>query len=464
MSRWGAATTEVRVGEEEMFCQDVFTSGGRFTLLVLGSFCLFQVAAAGNQVETQKQEEREDSVSRSEELTAEREARAAVVEPYKIGKLAKVFYTLESKGSDQFLSFQVNHLRLGLGKNSQNSGLAPVAILEWPRIENTPLTFTVGGSYSFRGYQLYAARFGVFNKTAPYDFMGAGFLGAPFDSDQRSQEPLERFIYADLGYRVAPQEEFFGIGPDSNLDDRKTYHYETGTVSLVTGYQPFRWFALEGRAGYLPTHIGQGETDLLPEQGNGSVGTTLAGLDHQPEFRYLDTAAYFGWEYDPNLPSAKLGVRWARFDDIGGSHYQFNRFSFDARGFLPLGSRQRKIAVRLYTHRDYADEGCDVPFYLMKTLGGNVTLRGFTDFRFRDKNLLYLSTEYRWEPTAVIDLALFYDTGKVFPDRSGFNFEHMRHSFGFGIRAKNFRRVVFRFDVGRSDEGTYVHFAFGPSF
>ena len=197
-----------------MFFQGIFTCLGWLKLLFLCSFCLSHLAIAGHQVETQEQEENEAFVSRSEELVTQREARAAVVEPYKIGRLAKVFYTLESKGSDQFLSFQVNHLRLGLGKNSQTSGLAPVVIFEWPRLGNTPLTFNVGGSYSFRGYQLYAARFGVFNKTAPYDFMGAGFLGAPFDSDQRSQEPLERFIYADLGYRVAPQEEFFGLGPD----------------------------------------------------------------------------------------------------------------------------------------------------------------------------------------------------------------------------------------------------------
>ena len=115
-----------------------------------------------------------------------------------------------------------------------------------------------------------------------------------------------------------------------------------------------------------------------------------------------------------------------RFDDTNGERFSFNRVSFDARGFLPLGSRQRTIAARLYATSDYADSGAQVPFYLMETLGGHDTLRGFRDFRFRDTNVLYLSSEYRWEAAAGIDLAVFYDAGKVFSDRSDFGFDDLR--------------------------------------
>ena len=105
-----------------------------------------------------------------------------------------------------------------------------------------------------------------------------------------------------------------------------------------------------------------------------------------------------------------------------------------------------------------------MPFYLMRTLGGHDTLRGFRDFRFRDTNLLYLSAEYRWEAAAGIELAIFYDTGKVFPDSSDFNLDDLNESYGFGIRGKGMRRVVFRLDVGHSTEGTFVYIAFGPAF
>ena len=122
------------------------------------------------------------------------------------------------------------------------------------------------------------------------------------------------------------------------------------------------------------------------------------------------------WAGDPNVPALELGVEGSRHDDREGGRYSFNRLSVDARGFIPLGSRQRTFAARVFASRDYADAGAQVPFYLMDTLGGQNTLRGFRNFRFRDENVLYLSGEYRWEATAGFDLAVFYDTGKVFAD------------------------------------------------
>ena len=101
---------------------------------------------------------------------------------------------------------------------------------------------------------------------------------------------------------------------------------------------------------------------------------------------------------------------------------------------------------------------------MMKTLGGHETLRGFRDFRFRDTNLLYFSTEYRWEATTGVELAAFYDTGKVFPGSFSFDFDGSKHSVGGGIRFKSMRRVIFRIDVGSGSEGTLVYFAVGPSF
>ena len=123
------------------------------------------------------------------------------------------------------------------------------------------------------------------------------------------------------------------------------------------------------------------------------------------------------------------------------------------------------IALRYYASRDYANDGAEVPFYLMKSLGGQDSLRGYKDFRFRDANLLYLSGEYRWEATAGLEFAVFYDTGKTFAERSGFHLDGMKHTFGWGLRAKSMRRVSFRVDVGRNGDGNVLLFlAFGPSF
>ena len=144
--------------------------------------------------------------------------------------------------------------------------------------------------------------------------------------------------------------------------------------------------------------------------------------------------------------------------------FMFGRYSADARVHLPLGSRQRIVALRGYTTGDLGYLEATVPFYLMMWIGGSETLRGFRTYRFRDTNLTYLSAEYRWEATAGLEFAVFYDAGKAYPHRRYFGLRDLRSTYGLGVRVKNFRRVSFRIDAGWSEEGSMLYFAFGPSF
>jgi len=53
--------------------------------------------------------------------------------------------------------------------------------------------------------------------------------------------------------------------------------------------------------------------------------------------------------------------------------------------------------------------------------------------------LLYLSAEYPWEAAAGLELAVFYDTSKVFPDSSDFDLDDRNESYGFGREAQSKR-------------------------
>ena len=55
----------------------------------------------------------------------------------------------------------------------------------------------------------------------------------------------------------------------------------------------------------------------------------------------------------------------------------------------------------------------------MPELGGSHTLRGYSSWRFRDRNRLLLTGEYRWTAGPFVDMALFVDAGKVAARRSG---------------------------------------------
>ena len=281
-----------------------------------------------------------------------------------------------------------------------------------------------------RGYQAYDLQLGVFDTPAPYPYMSDGFLGAPFNFDNRSVAPLDELLYLDAHYQRFPKEEFFGVGPASSNADRSGYAIEESGVDLVAGYQPARWFAVSGRAGFVRADTGPGDSARFPDTGVRFTADTAPGIGEQTDFFRVSSGVYMVWAGEPNVPALELGVEGSRHADREGGRYSFSRLSVDARGFLPLGSRQRTIAARVFASRDYADSGAQVPFYLMETLGGSETLRGFRNFRFRDANVLYLSGEYRWEAAAGIDLAVFYDTGKVFPDASDFGLDDLRHTTG----------------------------------
>jgi outer membrane translocation and assembly module TamA len=91
-------------------------------------------------------------------------------------------------------------------------------------------------------------------------------------------------------------------------------------------------------------------------------------------------------------------------------------------------------------------------------------LRGFDKNRFYGRNLMALSVEYRWEAMPFVELALFWDGGKAFGSEDHFDLDHLRKSYGFGLRFKSPNALAFRVDVARSDEGVHLYLKFSPSF
>lgn len=408
--------------------------------------------------------EDQEPVTRADELRARRQARLDEVEPAEPSAVAGLLATMENDGFDQLVTVQQEHFRFGFGKISPVSGATPAIQYERPRIGQSPFTLRMAAAYSVRKYQAYDLQLGVFDTPAPYAFSKSMFVGAPFEFDNRSVAPLDSFLYLDAHFRTFPEEEFFGIGSDSSNAARSDYHVQDQVLDVVAGHQFARWLSVQTRIGHTTIDITGGNLDQFPNTQDLFDDTSAPGLSPRTQYFHLETSLALAFEGDPGLPAAELELKYAQFDDLDESRFDFNHISADARGFVPLGSRQRTLAARAFVSRDRAASGSEVPFYYMQTLGGQDTLRGYRNFRFRDANVLFMSAEYRWEAAAGIDLALFYDAGKVFPDQSTFNFNNLRNTYGFGIRGKSLRRVVFRLDVGRSDEGTRLFIAFSPAF
>jgi hypothetical protein len=120
--------------------------------------------------------------------------------------------------------------------------------------------------------------------------------------------------------------------------------------------------------------------------------------------------------------------------------------------------------LRQVVSADRADDGSSIPFYMLSTLGGGSLLRAFPSFRFRDDRLMLLASEYRFEATSRIELALIYEAGKVMSEDDGFDFKGLRSNYGAGVRFKSRRKVHFRVDAVRGSEGMRWHVKLGRSF
>ena len=75
-----------------------------------------------------------------------------------------------------------------------------------------------------------------------------------------------------------------------------------------------------------------------------------------------------------------------------------------------------------------------------------------------------MNAEYRWESFTGLDMALFFDAGKVTPKRSQINFHDLETAAGFGLRFNVRNSTFMRFDFGFSHEGFRLWFKFGNPF
>jgi hypothetical protein len=255
-----------------------------------------------------------------------------------------------------------------------------------------------------------------------------------------------RLMFEALGdLRDYPEESFYGIGPDSLRENPVIFPLRQKEVVGRVGVRPWPKLLVGGRGGWYHPRTENSEVDYLT--GGGFV---------EVDYREPLNARRGGWY--------RLGV--TRFDDRETGRFSFTRADLDVRQFIGFLADRRVIAVRgLVSTTEAVDDGLGIPVYLMPTLGGNDTLRGFRDYRFRGPHAILAQAEYRWEIWSGLDAALFYDAGKVALRRSDLNFKNLEDDYGFGFRFNTAQGIVMRIDAAfGSKDGKHLHIVFGGVF
>ena len=121
------------------------------------------------------------------------------------------------------------------------------------------------------------------------------------------------------------------------------------------------------------------------------------------------------------------------FRNRRSSDFDFNRIDVTAMHVIPIFDKKRGIALHAAASRIDPIGASRVPFFLMPTVGGADSLRGYREFRFRDAAAITLNAEYRWEAFSGLDLALFVDAGDVGPTWRSLVGSRLRSSWGGGL-------------------------------
>jgi hypothetical protein len=351
---------------------------------------------------------------------------------------------------------------------SGGSGPGPVIHFWLPDIGSTKLDVHASAIYSLYRYQYYDFQFGWLpHRGQELPSFATGTDNLYPMGDLYKTVGLRRFdLYASAAYQDYPREKFYGLGPGTPEADRSDYTMRDTLFQVVSEFRPVSWLSLTMRGGLMHTDISPGEDDAFPDTETLFTDETAPALDQQPDYFLASAGLFIDTRDEHGNPhnGGTFAVTASRYDDRGGHAYEFNRLAIDARRFVRLGTDRHVLALRAVTSFDETDAGSRVPFYLQNALGGSNILRGFGSFRFRGNNLLAFSGEYRFEIVPKVEVAFFYDAGKVFEDRSDFDLHGLETSWGAGLRLKSPRKVKIRVDVGKSREHLQASLKFSPSF
>jgi len=122
------------------------------------------------------------------------------------------------------------------------------------------------------------------------------------------------------------------------------------------------------------------------------------------------------------------------------------------------------IAVRGLAETNLTPHGRQVPFFDMPFLGSDSTLRGFDNFRFRDKSALALSLEYRYRIWPSLDWGFFVDEGQVAPQFGDMALKQFHTGYGARLFVWPKSSLPISVDFGRSRETWRLFINLNTSF
>jgi hypothetical protein len=266
------------------------------------------------------------------------------------------------------------------------------------------------------------------------------------------------------GWREGLGQDFFGLGTaHTSIDDRTDFNFRSSYGAATLDVHPARGMLKFGGGVEVSRFEERAKTGsefaqrYTPETLPGRGATVdyvqihgTAALDSRPRQGYAVRGGYYGVTARNYLDPDKA--------------FSFRQVDYEVVQHVPIYRDAWVLSLRGRAETTFTGKDNDVPFFLQPFLGNASTLRAYSGMRFRERNSLLLSAEWRVLVNSFVDTALFYDAGKVTRRRADLNLDGLKSGYGIGFRFHTPAATPVRLDFARGNEGFLVAFAASAAF
>lgn len=269
---------------------------------------------------------------------------------------------------------------------------------------------------------------------------------------------------------------FYGIGNNSFKINQTVYINQQIGVTATIGWNLTHAWQLAYTFAAKKVKVLGSTLPGVPPITSRFGGTLGIGTTHELLNR---VSLVYDTRNDITIPTS--GMQAVVYGGVASRNVQLDNSLFteaggDARFYW---SPYPSLVVATHVNLHYEPTTHYVPFWALSSLGGDEsviggsqTLRGYGTSRFYDRNSFSANIELRQNVLSMnafsthvdIQIAPFFDTGRVFHDVGTFPIKHLHNVMGIGFRGIAPPSVVGYVDIGKGHEGIAVFTGIGYPF
>lgn len=253
-----------------------------------------------------------------------------------------------------------------------------------------------------------------------------------------------------INYSSFP-EKFYGLGNDTDEDDEEDFSSDYLFLKMLARYNFYSDFHVQAIFSRDDREITEFEADKKIDN--------LLSNNQLAEYTLNSQGLGFVWDTrdQPRYPDSGYYAEFTH-EQFEGDIYEYDQNTLDLRAFYSIGEKQ-VLATQLI---QITQDGDNIPFINLSTIGGTDLVRGIFEGRYRAPDMQAAQIEYRKYGYDILGLTtgytVFAATGKVKSDSP--NDSDDLHS-AVGVGGHFFfnpeDRTTIRLDVAYGDElGIYL--------